>query len=69
MIGKSKKSTKAVKTKATKPAKTKTKAVAKVAASSKKSTLAMRPGRLVGKVALISGAAGNIGEVIVRRYL
>ena len=29
----------------------------------------MRPGRLVGKVALITGAAGNIGEVIVRRYL
>jgi malonyl-CoA reductase/3-hydroxypropionate dehydrogenase (NADP+) len=29
----------------------------------------LRPGRLVGKVALISGAAGNIGEVIARRYL
>jgi len=28
-----------------------------------------RPGRLIGKVALITGAAGNIGEVIVRRYL
>lgn len=28
-----------------------------------------RPGRLQDKVALISGAAGNIGEVIVRRYL
>lgn len=29
----------------------------------------IRPGRLAGKVALITGAAGNIGEVIVRRYL
>lgn len=28
-----------------------------------------RPLRLAGKVALVSGAAGNIGEVIVRRYL
>lgn len=26
-------------------------------------------GRLAGKVALVTGAAGNIGEVIVRRYL
>lgn len=33
------------------------------------SAQALRPGRLLGKVALISGAAGNIGEVIVRRYL
>ena len=28
-----------------------------------------RPGRLSGKVALITGAAGNIGETITRRYL
>ncbi len=28
-----------------------------------------RPGRLEGKVALVTGAAGNIGESIVRRYL
>lgn len=28
-----------------------------------------RPGRLVGKVAVVTGAAGNIGEVIVRRFL
>jgi malonyl-CoA reductase/3-hydroxypropionate dehydrogenase (NADP+) len=28
-----------------------------------------RPGRLDGKVALVTGAAGNIGESIVRRYL
>ena len=28
-----------------------------------------RPGRLEGKVALVTGAAGNIGEPIVRRYL
>ena len=33
------------------------------------SALPARPGRLTGKVALITGAAGNIGEVIVRRYL
>jgi malonyl-CoA reductase/3-hydroxypropionate dehydrogenase (NADP+) len=33
------------------------------------SAAALRPGRLLDKVALISGAAGNIGEVIVRRYL
>jgi malonyl-CoA reductase/3-hydroxypropionate dehydrogenase (NADP+) len=29
----------------------------------------VRPGRLAGKVALITGAAGNIGGVIARRYL
>ncbi len=28
-----------------------------------------RPGRLAGKVALITGAAGNLGQSIVRRYL
>lgn len=28
-----------------------------------------RPGRLEGKVALVTGAGGNIGEVIVARYL
>ncbi|MFZ4382320.1 MAG: SDR family NAD(P)-dependent oxidoreductase, partial [Sandarakinorhabdus sp.] len=28
-----------------------------------------RPGRLAGKVALITGAAGNLGGSIVRRYL
>jgi malonyl-CoA reductase/3-hydroxypropionate dehydrogenase (NADP+) len=33
------------------------------------SALPARPGRLTGKVALVTGAAGNIGEVIVRRYL
>ena len=38
-------------------------------AKKKKTPLITRPGRLVGKVALITGAAGNIGEVIVRRYL
>jgi malonyl-CoA reductase/3-hydroxypropionate dehydrogenase (NADP+) len=32
-------------------------------------TAGLRPGRLVGKVALITGAAGNIGESIVLRYL
>ncbi|NBP07425.1 MAG: SDR family NAD(P)-dependent oxidoreductase [Gammaproteobacteria bacterium] len=52
----------------------KAKKITKVAVVSKKSTskksaLALRPGRLVGKVAVVSGAAGNIGEVIVRRYL
>ena len=30
---------------------------------------AARPGRLEGKVAFVTGAAGNIGESIVRRYL
>jgi len=33
------------------------------------SALPARPGRLTGKIALVTGAAGNIGEVIVRRYL
>jgi malonyl-CoA reductase / 3-hydroxypropionate dehydrogenase (NADP+) len=28
-----------------------------------------RTGRLAGKVALITGAGGNFGETIVRRYL
>jgi len=32
-------------------------------------TSGLRPGRLIGKVALITGAAGNIGETIVQRYL
>jgi malonyl-CoA reductase/3-hydroxypropionate dehydrogenase (NADP+) len=48
-------------------------ATARKTKTSKRKTAAtpvvMRPGRLVGKVALITGAAGNIGEVIVRRYL
>jgi malonyl-CoA reductase/3-hydroxypropionate dehydrogenase (NADP+) len=30
---------------------------------------AARPGRLAGKVAIVTGAAGGIGQVIVRRYL
>lgn len=43
-------------------------------ASTKVTVAAARPSRsrvkrLAGKVALVSGAAGNIGEVIVRRYL
>jgi malonyl-CoA reductase/3-hydroxypropionate dehydrogenase (NADP+) len=37
--------------------------------SRKPAVKATRPGRLVGKVALVTGAGGNIGEVIVRRYL
>ena len=45
-------------------AKTKSKAPIK----SKKPALT-RPGRLLGKVAIVTGAAGNIGEVIVRRFL
>ena len=49
-------------------AKKKTKTVRK-AKRSKVSLQVVRPGRLIGKVALVSGAAGNIGEVIVRRYL
>ena len=52
---------KVAKSKAAKPASGKSAAA--------KSAVAWRPGRLVGKVALITGAAGNIGEVIVRRYL
>lgn len=53
------KTRKAKKTTSAKSAKTKSSAKTKL----------LRPGRLVGKVALVSGAAGNIGEVIVRRYL
>ena len=29
----------------------------------------LRPGRLIGKVAIVTGAAGGIGQVIARRYL
>ena len=29
----------------------------------------LRPGRLLGKVAVVTGAAGGIGQVIARRYL
>lgn len=32
-------------------------------------SLAAREGRLAGKVALVTGAAGNLGQQIVRRYL
>jgi len=28
-----------------------------------------RPGRLAGKIALVTGAAGNLGSEIVRHYL
>ena len=55
------------------PRRSTTSATARKTKTSKRKTAAppvvMRPGRLVGKVALITGAAGNIGEVIVRRYL
>lgn len=32
-------------------------------------TMALRAGRLAGKVAVVTGAAGNLGQQIVRRYL
>ena len=32
-------------------------------------TAVLRPGRLIGKVAIVTGAAGGIGQVIARRYL
>jgi malonyl-CoA reductase/3-hydroxypropionate dehydrogenase (NADP+) len=38
-------------------------------AMAKTQSTAARPGRLAGKVALITGAAGNLGGSIVRRYL
>ena len=41
----------------------------KVAAAVKAATTVMRPGRLIGKVAIVTGAAGGIGQVIARRYL
>lgn len=48
-----------------------TRSVAAPKRASRKSAVAagLRPGRLIGKVALITGAAGNIGESIVLRYL
>ncbi|MGA1384660.1 MAG: SDR family NAD(P)-dependent oxidoreductase, partial [Steroidobacteraceae bacterium] len=75
MIVRTTKAKKAKKSKTKKPAlkvvapKAKAKrAIKKTAAPSSKTTRS-RPMRLAGKVALVSGAAGNIGEVIVRRYL
>ncbi len=41
----------------------------KVAAAVKAAAAVMRPGRLIGKVAIVTGAAGGIGQVIARRYL
>ena len=41
----------------------------KVAAAVKAAATVMRPGRLIGKVAIVTGAAGGIGQVIARRYL
>lgn len=53
-----------------KAVRTAAKAAKKVAKKSTKGAGAQRPsGRLGGKVALITGAAGNIGEVITERYL
>ena len=40
-----------------------------VASAVKTATAVLRPGRLVGKVAIVTGAAGGIGQVIARRYL
>jgi len=49
--------------------KTKDKRATKKAPAASSKAPRTRPSRLAGKVALVSGAAGNIGEVIVRRYL
>ena len=40
-----------------------------VASAVNTATAVLRPGRLVGKVAIVTGAAGGIGQVIARRYL
>ncbi len=50
-----------------KPAAPKKSAAKKPAA--KKPVAVLRPGRLIGKVAIVTGAAGGIGQVIARRYL
>lgn len=60
-----KKSTK--KTKA--PPKKATPTTSRTVAAPIRPAFGLRPGRLLGKVALVTGAAGNIGEIIVRRYL
>ena len=75
----SRKSTAAPKSAAAKPApKSTVKAGATTAVARKrpskvaaavKAAAVMRPGRLVGKVAIVTGAAGGIGQVIARRYL
>ena len=54
---------------AKKPAAVKKSAAPGKLAAARKPAVPMRPGRLVGKVAIVTGAAGGIGQVIVRRYL
>ena len=51
---------------AKKPAAKKTAAKRSIATSP---VMPLRPGRLMGKVAVVTGAAGGIGQVIIRRYL
>ena len=60
---------KAVAPKAVAPKKVASKKVAPKKAAPRTAVAVLRPGRLIGKVAIVTGAAGGIGQVIARRYL
>ena len=55
--------------KAVAPKKVASKKVAPKKAAPRTAVAVLRPGRLIGKVAIVTGAAGGIGQVIARRYL
>jgi malonyl-CoA reductase/3-hydroxypropionate dehydrogenase (NADP+) len=55
--------------KAVAPKKVASKKVAPKKTASNTAAAVLRPGRLIGKVAIVTGAAGGIGQVIARRYL